>query len=222
VDLATHESESMIRLDDANRNIRDQSQTTSTIGPSLPIQTTPYPTLMEESPAKRARIDQRMGMFPPPHPPQHMMTSPPIPNTGNIMVDPFAAAATASFGTSDISPHVATPVPSGDLLSEADFLATLSQPIVSIQVRVPNDPTQMAWNFYGQVVTISVDVKSDVKSLKVELASTHLNNIAANKIQLKNPATGIFLKDAMTLAALNIGPSTTLELVPRARGGKKK
>ena len=80
----------------------------------------------------------------------------------------------------------------------------------------------MAWNFYGQIVSLNVDVMYDVKTVKMEISKAHLNGIAPNKIQLKNPATGVFLKDALTLAALNVGPGTTLELVPRARGGKKK
>jgi len=38
---------------------------------------------------------------------------------------------------------------------------------------------------------------------------------------LKSTGTGVFLKDSNMLAALNIGPTATLELVPRARSRRK-
>ena len=129
--------------------------------------------------------------------------------------DPFAVAATGlTMATSTLDNQ--------DLIPEADFAAALSKPEMTLQIRVPNDPTHLAWNFYGQIVSISTNVMTQIKVLKSELSSTHLNGLPSNKIQLKNPATGAFLKDNFTLAAHNISPSTTLELVPRARGGKKK
>ena len=129
----------------------------------------------------------------------------------------FAAAATDAL---PVQPEIKAATT--ELLPEAQFAASLSKPEVTLQIRVPNDPSQMAWNFYGQIVSVTVSVMSKVKAVKAELLSVHLNSMPANKIQLKHPSTGVFLKDAKTLAALNIGPSATLELVPRARGGKKK
>jgi Ubiquitin family len=107
-------------------------------------------------------------------------------------------------------------------LPAEDFVASLGKTDVTFQIRVPNDPSQMAWNFYGQIVSLTTNVMSKVKEVKQELSTKHMNGIPANKIQLKSVVTGAFLKDAMSLAELNIGPSATLELVPRARGGKKK
>lgn len=140
-----------------------------------------------------------------------VIAPPPVSNE-----ESFAAAATGAI------PVQAESSVNVELLPEAQFAASLSKPEVTLQIRVPNDPSQMAWNFYGQIVSVTVDVMSKIKVVKSELSSTHLNSMPANKIQLKNPSTGAFLKDAKTLAALNIGPSATLELVPRARGGKKK
>ena len=91
----------------------------------------------------------------------------------------------------------------------------------TLHVRVPNDPAQMAWNFYGQIVSLSVHAMSTVKAVKQELSRQHLNQMPVNKVQLKLVTTGAFLKDAMTLAALNIGPTATLELKPKTRSGRK-
>jgi hypothetical protein len=126
--------------------------------------------------------------------------------------DPFAVAAIGAGSAS---------VPTPQTQSEADFLASLPRPEVTLQVRVPNDAAQMAWNFYGQIVSLTVHAMSTVKSVKQELATTHLNGMPPNKVQLKLVATGAFLKDAMTLAALNIGPTATLELKAKTRSGRK-
>lgn len=136
---------------------------------------------------------------------------PPVVAPPQPPLDPFAAAG---------SVIPAAPV-TGELLSESDFAAKLQSPMVTLQIRVPNDPSQMAWNFYGQIVSISIDVMTTVKAVKEEICRAHLNSAPANKIQLKNTATKSFMKDSRTLAALNVGPTATLELVPRARGGRK-
>jgi hypothetical protein len=115
----------------------------------------------------------------------------------------------------------ATSEPTASLLSESEFAATLSTPEVTLQIRVPNDTTQMAWNFYGQIVSVTVSVMSKVKSFKQEISKSYLNDMPVNKMQFRSTTSGLFLKDNMTLAALNIGPTATLELVPRVRGGKK-
>jgi hypothetical protein len=131
--------------------------------------------------------------------------------------DPFAVAATGAGSGANSSDFSATP----QTQSEADFMASLPRPEVTLQIRVPNDPSQMAWNFYGQIVSLSVHAMSTVKSVKQELSRQHLNQMPFNKVQLRNTATGAFLKDSMTLAALNIGPTATLELKPKTRSGRK-
>ena len=110
--------------------------------------------------------------------------------------------------------------PSETILSEADFAASLSKPEVTLQIRIPNDPAQMAWNFYGQILSLSVNVMSKIKDVKADLSRLHLNGMPVNKIQLKDPSSG-FLNNNQTLAALNIGPTATVELVPKTRGGRR-
>jgi hypothetical protein len=104
-------------------------------------------------------------------------------------------------------------------LSEEDFCATLESPTVNLTIQVPNDPSNAAWNFNGQTVPLSIDVMSKVKAVKTELQS-HLGGMPTNKMQLKDEKSG-FLKDALTLAHLNIGPTATLELIPKTRGRRK-
>jgi hypothetical protein len=105
------------------------------------------------------------------------------------------------------------------LLSEADFAASLDSPTVTLSIQIPNDSSNSSWNFNGQVISLLVDVMSKVKAVKGELQS-HLGGMPVNKIQLKGVQAG-FLKDNQTLAQLNIGPTATLDMVPKTRGGRK-
>lgn len=218
--MLSQEVESKKRLEDANRIIREQAQSQRTVGPTLPGQQRKEPPSgSEEQPAKRPKVTYAPSVLPPPV--TFVPVPPPPPPMAITIEDPFATAVTGA------QPLLTTPTAAAglgpELIPEAEFAASLAKPEVTIQIRVPNDPSQMAWNFYGQIVSLTVNVMSPVKTVKGELSTAHLNGMPANKIQLKNPATGAFLKDTLTLAALNIGPSsTTLELVPRARGGKKK
>ena len=101
-------------------------------------------------------------------------------------------------------------------------MATLPSPNVTLQIAVPNDATHMAWNFYGQIVPLQVPVTTTLKQVKQELSKRHLNGIPVNKIQLKMVTTGAFLNNnSASLAALNLGPTATLELLPKTRGGRK-
>ena len=106
-------------------------------------------------------------------------------------------------------------------MPEQEFVATLEKPDVTLNVRVPNDATQMAWNFYGQIVSVTVDVMTKVKDVKAELSKQHLNDMPPNKIELRDDTSG-FLKNNQTLAALNIGPVGNLEMKVKQRGSGRK
>lgn len=165
----------------------------------------------EPSP-KRLRLET--NRVPPPPPPDDSQQN----ETAVV-----AAAETLVDGSTN------APLPNGTiefdstevkLLSESEFAASLTKPDVTVQIRIPNDPSQMAWNFYGQILSMTVNVMSKVKDVKAELSRTHLNGMPSNKIQFKDAQIG-FLKDSMTLASLNIGPTATVELIPKTRGGRK-
>jgi hypothetical protein len=102
------------------------------------------------------------------------------------------------------------------LIPAGAFAAQHSGPY-TITVVVPVDSSS-AFNLQGQNVTLTVSAGLTVKDLKESLAG-HLAGLAANKQQLKNYSG--FLKDAASLAFLNIGPGAGLELSVKTRGGKK-
>jgi len=105
-------------------------------------------------------------------------------------------------------------------LSESDFANSLDDPTVTLSIIIPNDESNVSWNFIGQTVTISVDVMTKIKTVKQKL-QTFLGGMPVNKMQLKSRDLG-YLKDASSLALLNIGNhSQPLELVPKVRGGRK-
>jgi hypothetical protein len=224
-ELLSKEKDSKKRLEEANRIIREQTfqqtgQPVASAGAAGSSVKTGAPAMDPSMvpAAKRARVDN--VTLPPPPPPM----------AGAIPV------------TRAVAPPVSAPAPAGEpqlsgdpmtdagdmendgmeskLIPAAEFAASLSKPDVTLQIRIPNDPSQMAWNFYGQILSMSVNVMSKVKTIKEELSRMHLNGMPANKIQFKATTTG-FLKDNLTLADLNIGPSATVELIPKTRGGRK-
>lgn len=105
-------------------------------------------------------------------------------------------------------------------LSEADFVKSLPNRNVKLNISIPRDTSNTAWNLDGQTISLQVDVMSSVKAIKESL-QTHLGSMPINKIQLKSPDIG-FLKDSLSLAYLNIGyPDASLEMVPKVRGGRR-
>ena len=222
--MLSGETDSKKRLEEANRIIRDQRG----VGPSLPPPVRP---------AVAAGLPPPPPSLPPPPPPLPLK-HPLDPRMGAAEEEP-AAKKQRLEGAQDprlapVAPAVPVAAPeiaqapsdggmaadpeTTELMSAEDFVKTLSKPEVTLQVRIPNDPAQMAWNFYGQIVSLTVDVNTKVKAAKQELSRLHLNSMPPNKIQLK---LSKFLKDSETLASLNIGPTAPLALVPKTRGGSK-
>jgi hypothetical protein len=92
---------------------------------------------------------------------------------------------------------------------------------ITVQVTVPNNavtPVNPSWDLHGQTLDISLAVTMTVKDLK-DLIGEAVGGMVASKQQLKGPSG--FLKDQQTLASLNIGPGTSLEMTARSRGGKR-
>ena len=122
-----------------------------------------------------------------------------------------------------LDPPQPPPPPSdeNELLSESDFISTLSDPDdVPICVRVPHDPSNSQWNFNGQTIDIPAKATTTVKDLKAALKE-QLGGMPMNKMQLKHPSSGFMNKDGLSLAFFNVGPMTTIDLVPKTRGGRK-
>jgi hypothetical protein len=172
-----------------------------------------------EPPPKRMRQDATFMPPPPPPPPQAASLPPPPPpvDAMNQRRPPGDPVVDTMMGTNNANNDDSA---EKRLLPEAEFAASLNKPEVTLQIRIPNDPSQMAWNFYGQILSMTVNVMTTVKAVKVDLSHKHLNNMPANKIQFKDPQAG-FLKDNITLAALNVGPTATLDMKVKSRGGRK-
>lgn len=106
-----------------------------------------------------------------------------------------------------------------ELMPAAEFSARFPQP-VTLQVLLPSDPSApAAWNLTGGSVSVAMPVMHTVKQLK-ELLSTQLGGMPTSKQQLKHSVFG-FLKDANSLAELNLGDGSTVELSVKSRGGKR-
>lgn len=93
------------------------------------------------------------------------------------------------------------------------------------------DNTVPAWNLQGQSIQLHLDttattvaallLNTTIKTIKENAAGQFLNNMPISKMQLKHPEHG-FLKDAQSLAELNLPPSgVVLELSVKSRGGKR-
>ena len=100
------------------------------------------------------------------------------------------------------------------LISEADFLAA-NKHSVNIEVAVPSATEGAA----GTVEMVTVPLTASVGSVKETLSQRV--GLAANKFNLKHDALG-FLKDAQTMAALNMPSHVRIQLVHKERGGRRK
>lgn len=235
------------RLEEANRIIRDQAAVypVPPVAAKASVQAVPPP--VSEPPAKRQRMAMNLPPPGPPRPPlppalvanRNVAPGPPEipPAAASIAVDglgatqPFQPSSAMDQSGNDVmtdfmgfpsgeADGTSSTTPKTDFLSEDDFVKTLAKPEVTLLIRMPNDPTQMAWNFYGQTLSMTVHAMTQVKDVAAELSKQHLNGMPANKIQLKDPKGG-FLNNNKTLAALNIGPIVTLDMKAKQRGGRK-
>ena len=108
-----------------------------------------------------------------------------------------------------------------ELIPAAEFAARFAQP-VTLHILLASDlSAPAAWNLTGGTLTLSLPVTHSVKQLKEALSQhPHLGGMPASKQQVKSSAFG-FLKDACSLAELNIGDGASLELSAKSRGGKR-
>mmetsp|Transcript_29137 Transcript_29137/g.40781 ORF Transcript_29137/g.40781 Transcript_29137/m.40781 type:complete len:676 (+) Transcript_29137:122-2149(+) len=233
--ILSSQVDSKKRQDEANRIIREQAQQarTAEVGPALPPppvppgQSLPPPLLPPPSHTSITTVPAPPPVVPPPStidasapPPKRPRMEAPVDLPPVQMQAVGDAAQPAILPPQEaVPPPVVEPEETPEILPEAEFIASLSDTSVSLSIQIPNDSSNSAWNFNGQIVSLSVDVTSKIKLIKEELKS-HLGGMPVNKIQLKSSNAG-FLKDSATLAQLNIGPSAELDMVPKTRGGRK-
>ncbi|KUF79942.1 splicing factor 3A subunit 1 [Phytophthora nicotianae] len=124
------------------------------------------------------------------------------------------------------------------LMPEKEF-ASRHPGMVRLVVKVPNDPDNAQWKLEGQTLTVELDVKDNMRTLKQKLMVSQLGsdcffcvecvtivlllqadlNMPVNKQQLKFSMG--FVKDALTCAHYNFINDTVLELSVRQRGGRR-
>lgn len=105
-------------------------------------------------------------------------------------------------------------------LVSAEEYALLNPAPITLYVAVFRDA--QFGGMQGSTLTLpNVEITATVKDVK-DLILAQLNNtlLSVAKIQLKHAALG-FLKDASSLASLNMANNSTLELSMKVRGGKK-
>ncbi|CAH0480630.1 unnamed protein product [Peronospora belbahrii] len=133
---------------------------------------------------------------------------------------PGASAAAAVVGPpgEDVEPASKRQRTGGtSLLPEKEF-AIRHPGMVRLVVKVPNDPDNAQWKLEGQTLTIELDVKDNMRTLKQKLMAD-LQNMPVNKQQLKFSMG--FVKDTLTCAHYNFVNGTVLELSVRQRGGRR-
>jgi len=162
---------------------------------------------------------------PPPPPPLAAAAAAPAPFAPPLPSSSVGVSG-SNNGSSEQAHKRARVDPSEPVLMPADqFAALFGTGEISVQVQLPAVGTDASvpatWNLQGQTVTVAVKVTDSVKQLK-ELLSIQLGGMPANKQQLKASAAGLgFLKDANSLAELNVGDGAVLEMTLKSRGGKR-
>ncbi len=102
------------------------------------------------------------------------------------------------------------------MIPENDFIAQHPNDIL-VRISVPNDSSTYE-NLKGQLLTITISIKSSVKDLK-DMISSQLS-IPSNKFQLKHTLQG-FLKDKLTMGYYNFDTNTDFMMSLKQRGGRK-
>lgn len=227
-EIHDQKADSARRLMEANRLIREQSmQVQPAALPGVPPLSVARPPPVFTQPVLAALPP------PPPPPPQQAMAQ----QAGTSLEEPLAkrfkndkskipdAPVPVPLPGLPAQPGLSSPpgLPTTEdhALSESDFIATLSNPDeVPVCIRVPHDPSNSNWNFNGQTIDLIVKATSSVKDLKT-LLRDQLGGMPLNKMQFKHPSSGFMNKDEFSMAHFNVGPMTSLDLIPKTRGGRK-
>ena len=143
------------------------------------------------------------------------------PDAKRLKVDPSVPNLPGEPFVPDTTAPPPKPDAAAERLSEADFIATLSTPDeLPFCVRIPHDPSSASWNLNGQTIDLTMAATSKIRELKEKIREELGGGMPTNKMQIKHPSYG-FMKDVMSLAYFNIGPMSSLDLVPKTRGGRK-
>ena len=228
-DIHDQKLDSERRLMEANRLIREQALQQPQMQPQ-PATAPPSGVPPPLPPPGMPPAQPSFAPPPPPPPPQQQITQSEEPAAKRLKTDdsqafPNPPPAMPVMPPPGIETSAQPPPPpqpaESQILSESDFIATLDNPDeLPICIRIPHDPSNSKWNFNGQTIDLTVNATSKVKELKASLKE-QLGGMPMNKMQIKHPTSGFMNKDGLSMAHFNIGPMTTLDLVPKTRGGRK-
>jgi splicing factor 3A subunit 1 len=105
-----------------------------------------------------------------------------------------------------------------NLVSEKQWAQMHSGP-VAVHIQIPSDSVNEKWNFNGQILQLSVEMRSTILEIKQQLSE--ILGMPVGKMKFKN-ITHSVMKDANTLAYYNVVPSSIIELATKERGGRRK
>ncbi|OWZ19584.1 Splicing factor 3 subunit [Phytophthora megakarya] len=168
--------------------------------------------------------------------PPHMQAPGLVPGSGppGIAGPPgIMSAVERPPGEEDLEPATKRQRTGGSSLMPEKEFASRHPGMVRLLVKVPNDPDNAQWKLEGQTLTLELDIKDNMRTLKqklmVSVLEMHwpftllmqiaLQNMPVNKQQLKFSMG--FVKDALTCAHYNFVNDTVLELSVRQRGGRR-
>lgn len=103
------------------------------------------------------------------------------------------------------------------LIPEEDFLKS-SPASVNITISCPSVSDKNDWNLNGQSLSVTFDIRDTIVSVKNKIQSMTSMPPSKQKLQLQ----GLFLKDNNSLAFYNMTNGSTIQLLTKERGGRKK
>ncbi|POM70734.1 Splicing factor 3 subunit, partial [Phytophthora palmivora] len=154
--------------------------------------------------------------------PPHMQAPGVVPGSipPGIAAGPPGVLSERPPGEEDLEPASKRQRTGGSSLMPEKEFASRHPGMVRLVVKVPNDPDNAQWKLEGQTLTVELDVKDNMRTLKQKLmVSADLQNMPVNKQQLKFSMG--FVKDTLTCAHYNFVNDTVLELSVRQRGGRR-
>ena len=107
------------------------------------------------------------------------------------------------------------------LVPLSEWLALHPGPI-TFQVQCPpaQDHFDAKWQLQGQLLPVEMSLAESCASLKERLTSL-IPGMLPGKMKLQK-ASGMLVKDAQTLAEVNVAPGETLYLKVKERGGRRR
>jgi splicing factor 3A subunit 1 len=150
------------------------------------------------------------------HPPRYPIQPVPFFRTPLPPIPPISLMFEPPFNISEDEHPPKKVCTESKLIPEDEFIKMFTSPI-NIQVQVPT-VEKSEWKLNGQKLSIDIDLKDTIASLKQKIQEQTDMPPTKQKISFN----GIFLKDNFSVAYYNILNNSTVNLQIKERGGRKK